>query len=54
MTNSEDGWEMLASLRAAADRRYATRVTTAPLGDVSGRYALRDDYPITSRSPTVT
>ncbi|MGC5288553.1 serine hydrolase domain-containing protein [Micromonospora sp. DT231] len=46
MTNSEDGWELLASLRAAADRRYATRVTTAPLGDVSGRYVLRDDYPI--------
>ena len=24
MTNSEDGWELLVSIRAAADRRYAT------------------------------
>ncbi|MEU7754976.1 serine hydrolase domain-containing protein [Micromonospora sp. NPDC049171] len=46
MTNSEDGWETLVSIRAAADRRYATGVTTAPPGDVSGRYVLRDDYPI--------
>ncbi|MEU7588411.1 serine hydrolase domain-containing protein [Micromonospora sp. NPDC049230] len=46
MTNSEDGWETLVSIRAAADRRYATGVTTAPPGDVSGRYLLRDDYPI--------
>ncbi|MCG5469560.1 beta-lactamase family protein [Micromonospora sp. LAH09] len=46
MTNSEDGWELLTSVRAAADRRYATEVTAAPLGDVAGRYALRDDYPI--------
>jgi hypothetical protein len=37
---------VLASIRAAADRRYATSVTTAPLSDVTGRYVLRDDYPI--------
>ncbi|GAA2503914.1 serine hydrolase domain-containing protein [Winogradskya humida] len=46
MTNSEDGWEVLASIRAAADRLYATAVPAAPLGDVAGRYLLRDDYPI--------
>ncbi|MEU1679102.1 serine hydrolase domain-containing protein [Micromonospora zamorensis] len=46
MTNSEDGWELLASIRAAADRRYATDVSVEPLGDVAGRYVLRDDYPI--------
>lgn len=46
MTNSEDGWELLASIRAAADRRYATEVTAAPLGDMAGRYVLRDGYPI--------
>ncbi|MEH1164168.1 serine hydrolase domain-containing protein [Micromonospora sp. CPCC 205539] len=46
MTNSEDGWELLTSIRAAADRRYATSVTAAPPGDVTGRYVLRDDYPI--------
>ncbi|GAA2550812.1 hypothetical protein GCM10010435_21180 [Winogradskya consettensis] len=46
MTNSEDGWEVLASIRAAADRLYATAVPAAPLSDVTGRYVLRDDYPI--------
>ncbi|MEU8116751.1 serine hydrolase domain-containing protein [Micromonospora sp. NPDC048947] len=47
MTNSEDGWELLVSIRAAADRRYAAaRVTAAPPADVTGRYVLRDDYPI--------
>ncbi|MET8360955.1 serine hydrolase domain-containing protein [Micromonospora sp. NPDC005171] len=47
MTNSEDGWELLVSIRAAADRRYATtRITPAPPADVTGRYLLRDDYPI--------
>ncbi|MEV4820655.1 serine hydrolase domain-containing protein [Micromonospora sp. NPDC049274] len=46
MTNSEDGWELLTSIRAAADRRYATDVPAAPLGDVTGRYLLRDDCPI--------
>ncbi|WP_124817765.1 serine hydrolase domain-containing protein [Micromonospora ureilytica] len=47
MTNSEDGWELLVSIRAAADRRYATtRITAAPPGDVTGRYVLHDDYPI--------
>ncbi|MGC4870096.1 serine hydrolase domain-containing protein [Micromonospora sp. DT53] len=47
MTNSEDGWELLVSIRAAADRRYATtRITAAPLGDVTGRYVLHDDYAI--------
>ncbi|GGO21029.1 serine hydrolase domain-containing protein [Micromonospora parathelypteridis] len=46
MTNSEDGWELLVSIRAAADRRYATTITAAPLGDVTGRYLLHDDYPI--------
>ncbi|SCG69050.1 CubicO group peptidase, beta-lactamase class C family [Micromonospora inositola] len=46
MTNSEDGWELLASIRAAADRRYATSITAAPLSDVTGRYVLHDDYPI--------
>ncbi|WP_433124347.1 serine hydrolase domain-containing protein [Micromonospora sp. CA-240977] len=46
MTNSDDGWELLSSIRVAADRRYATRLTTAPVGDVSGHYVLRDDYPI--------
>ncbi|RAN92017.1 hypothetical protein GAR05_06581 [Micromonospora saelicesensis] len=47
MTNSEDGWELLVSIRAAADRRYATtRITAAPPADVAGRYVLRDDYPI--------
>ncbi|MEV5208882.1 serine hydrolase domain-containing protein [Micromonospora sp. NPDC053740] len=47
MTNSEDGWELLVSIRAAADRRYATaRITAAPPADVTGRYVLRDDYPI--------
>ncbi|MET8040848.1 serine hydrolase domain-containing protein [Micromonospora sp. NPDC005215] len=46
MTNSQDGWELLTSIRAAADRRHATSLTTAPLGDVSGHYVLRDDYPI--------
>ncbi|MCX5117859.1 hypothetical protein OG992_11760 [Micromonospora sp. NBC_00362] len=47
MTNSEDGWELLVSVRAAVDRRYAiTRITPAPPADVTGRYVLRDDYPI--------
>ncbi|MEW2146668.1 serine hydrolase domain-containing protein [Micromonospora vinacea] len=47
MTNSEDGWELLVSIRAAADRRYATtRTTPAPLADVTGRYVLHDDHPI--------
>ncbi|MEU8329103.1 serine hydrolase domain-containing protein [Micromonospora sp. NPDC048839] len=46
MTNSEDGWEVLTSIRAAADRRYASSLATAPLDDVSGHYVLRDDYPI--------
>ncbi|MFG1650968.1 serine hydrolase domain-containing protein [Micromonospora sp. NPDC049275] len=46
MTNSEDGWELLTSIRAAADRRYATGVPAAPLGGVTGRYLLRDDCPI--------
>ncbi|MEU6206283.1 serine hydrolase domain-containing protein [Micromonospora musae] len=46
MTNSEDGWELLASLRAAADRRYTTGIAAAPIADVAGRYLLRDDYPI--------
>ncbi|GAA2188492.1 serine hydrolase domain-containing protein [Micromonospora lupini] len=46
MTNSEDGWELLNSIRAAADRRYATSVTAAPPDAVTGRYVLRDDYPI--------
>ena len=46
MTNSDDGWEVLVSIRAAADRRYATSVTAAGLGEVAGRYLLRDDYPI--------
>ncbi|MEK8107804.1 serine hydrolase domain-containing protein [Micromonospora sp. M12] len=31
---------------AAADRRYASRITAEPPGDVTGRYLLRDDYPI--------
>ncbi|MEU7798993.1 hypothetical protein AB0J14_15805 [Micromonospora arborensis] len=46
MTNSEDGWELLTSIRAAADRRYATDSTAGPLSDVTGRYVLHDDYPI--------
>lgn len=43
MTNSEDGWELLSALRAAADRRYAPAV---PSPAVPGRYFLRPDYPI--------
>ncbi|WP_305789438.1 serine hydrolase domain-containing protein [Symbioplanes lichenis] len=43
MTNSEDGWELLATIREAADRRYAARVDEVP---AAGRYLLRDDYPV--------
>ncbi|MFG1869219.1 serine hydrolase domain-containing protein [Micromonospora arborensis] len=46
MTNSEDGWELLTSIRAAADRRYATDSTAGSLSDVTGRYVLHDGYPI--------
>ena len=46
MTNSEDAREVLASVLAAAERRYANGVKAAPPGDVTGRYLLRDDYPI--------
>ncbi|MCX5069568.1 beta-lactamase family protein [Micromonospora lupini] len=46
MTNSQDGWELLTSIRAAVDRRYATSVPAVRLDDVTGRYVLRDDYPI--------
>jgi CubicO group peptidase (beta-lactamase class C family) len=46
MTNSEGGPEILASILAAAERRYATEVEAAAPGDVTGRYLLRDDYPI--------
>ncbi|GLY03760.1 serine hydrolase domain-containing protein [Actinoplanes sp. NBRC 101535] len=45
MTNSEDGWEVLAAVRAAADRLYA--VTPVDGGTATaGRYFLRDDYPV--------
>lgn len=46
MANSDDAMEILASILAAAERRYATAVKVAPQGDVAGRYLLRDDYPI--------
>ena len=46
MANSEDAREVLASVLAAAERRYANGVKAAPPGDVTGRYLLRDDYPI--------
>jgi hypothetical protein len=46
MTNSDDAREVLGSILAAAERRYATGVKAAPPGDVTGRYLLRDNYPI--------
>jgi CubicO group peptidase (beta-lactamase class C family) len=47
MTNSEDAREMLGSINAAAERQYATypQQVAAP-NDVTGRYLLREDYPI--------
>jgi CubicO group peptidase (beta-lactamase class C family) len=47
MTNSEDAREVLASINAAAERRYARypRQAVVP-DDVTGRYLLREDYPI--------
>jgi CubicO group peptidase (beta-lactamase class C family) len=46
MTNSDDARELLASILAAAERRYATGVIAVPPDDVTGRYLLPDDYPI--------
>jgi hypothetical protein len=47
MTNSEDAQELLGSINAAAERQYATHPqrTVAP-DDVTGRYLLRENYPI--------
>jgi CubicO group peptidase (beta-lactamase class C family) len=47
MTNSEDTNEVLGSILAAAERLYAAdaRAATAP-GEVTGRYLLRDDFPL--------
>jgi CubicO group peptidase (beta-lactamase class C family) len=47
MTNSEDAREVLGSINAAAERRYARypRQAVVP-ADVTGRYLLREDYPI--------
>ena len=46
MANSDDAKEILASIFAVADRRYAADVKATPAGDVTGRYLLRDGYPI--------
>jgi CubicO group peptidase (beta-lactamase class C family) len=47
MTNSEDARELLGSINAAAERRYATHPQhTAAPEDVTGRYLLRENYPI--------
>ncbi|HEX6685854.1 MAG TPA: serine hydrolase domain-containing protein [Candidatus Limnocylindrales bacterium] len=46
MTNSDDSLEIRRSIIAAADRRYGSAVKAAPPGEVTGRYLLRDDYPI--------
>jgi CubicO group peptidase (beta-lactamase class C family) len=47
MTNSEDAREVLGSINAAAERQYATYPQQALAGDdVTGRYLLRDNYPI--------
>lgn len=47
MTNSEDAQELVGSINAAAERRYATHSqhAVAP-DDVTGRYLLRENYPI--------
>jgi CubicO group peptidase (beta-lactamase class C family) len=47
MANSEDASELLATLLTAARRRYAPPPDArAHTGDVTGRYLLRDDYPL--------
>jgi CubicO group peptidase (beta-lactamase class C family) len=46
MTNSDDAREVLASILAAAERRYTTGVDAAAPPDVAGRYLLREDYPV--------
>ncbi|MEU7905386.1 serine hydrolase domain-containing protein [Actinoplanes sp. NPDC049118] len=45
MTNSEDTTEVRTSILTAAERRYAA-ARAAPPGEVTGRYLLRDDFPI--------
>jgi hypothetical protein len=49
MVNSEDAREVLGSILATAERRYGAAAAPAePVapGDVTGRYLLRDSYPI--------
>jgi CubicO group peptidase (beta-lactamase class C family) len=46
MTNSDDGGDILTSVIAAADRLYSRAGKAAPPDDVTGRYLLRDDFPI--------
>lgn len=47
MINSDDAQDILLSVLAAADRRYATDEHASPPTDVTGQYLLRDGYTIT-------
>nr|BFE72275.1 hypothetical protein GCM10020092_055760 [Actinoplanes digitatis] len=46
MTNSEDTREVLTAILTTADREYATAEAATPPDDVTGRYLLRDDFPL--------
>jgi CubicO group peptidase (beta-lactamase class C family) len=46
MANSDDAREVLGSILAAAERRYGSTPQATAAGAVTGRYLLRDDYPI--------
>jgi hypothetical protein len=49
MANSEGADEVLGSIVAAAERRYAQPIQPAEAArpdDITGRYLLREDYPV--------